>query len=354
MMMTHQKPCRGARPLSPQRGVTSLLFVLLLPVLLGLGAFAVDIAHLLAVKNELQNAADAAALAGANQLYRAGKPNWEQADQKAQETMALNSAAGASLSQATVTAGYWNWTLNSGALQPLPMTPTLQDVPAIKVMVSKSQQQNAGEVGVYFARFLEIFSVPLTVSSVAGRVSPGTVEPGGVFPLVMSQCMFDAYWDFSAVPPGPRIDPTTRDYKIFRLGGTSNPTCPEGQWTSLDTDNNSASFINHLITFMNPIAMSIGDLIWVQPGVKNSNYDNVNACSAAGNKSCEYVTIPIANMITGHAHSPITGFACLRILNAAGGSAKYIEVQMSTKCEARYSGGVGPGYGVVSPSSLLQ
>lgn len=337
-----------------QRGVTSIFFALLFPILLGLGALAVDIAHLLAVKNELQNAADAAALAGANHLYRNGQPNWDVAVQKAQEAIAMNGAAGAMLSQAVVNAGYWNLTLEKGQLQSLPMTPTIHDVPAIQVKVSKSAKQNAGEVGVFFANFLDIFSVPMTASSVAGRVSPGTVEPGVLFPIVMSQCIYDAYWNFNAVPPGPQIDPATQAPKIFRLGSSTNTSCPEGQWTSLDTDSNSASYVKQLITSGNPMAMSVGDSVWVQTGIKTSNYDNVNDCSAAGNKSCEYVTVPVANLINGHVHSPVTGFACLRILRALGGNSKFVEVQMSTKCEAGYSGGVGPGYGVVSPSSLLQ
>jgi Flp pilus assembly protein TadG len=338
----------------PQRGVTSLLFALLLPILLGLGALAVDFAYLLTVKNELQNAADAAALGGANYLYVNGQPNWSVAIQKAQEAITLNSAGGITLRNASVTAGYWNASLPSGTLQSLPMTPTLYDVPALKVVVSKSNQQNSGEVGVYFAKFLGILSAPVSVSSVAGRTSPGSVEPGGVFPIVMSQCMFDSYWNFNAVPPGPQIDPLTNQNKIFQLGNATYGSCASGQWTSLDADSNSASFIKNLVTHMNPKLISVGDLIWVQTGVKTSNYDDVNSCSAAGNKSCEYVTIPIANIITGHAHSPISGFACLRILRAVGGNSKFIEVQMSTNCDANYSGGVGPGYGVVSPSSLLQ
>lgn len=339
---------------SCQRGVTSLVFALLLPILLGIGALAVDFAYLLTVKNELQNAADAAALGGANYLYTNGQPNWNVAIQKAQDAITINSAAGNTLRDATVTAGYWNLLLPSQTLQSLPMTPTINDVPALKVVVSKNSKQNFGEVNVYFAKFLGILSAPVSVSSVAGRASPGTVEPGGAFPIVMSQCMFDSYWNFNAVPPGPQIDPQTKQNKIFQLGDTTYGSCASGQWTSLDADSNSASFIKNLIVNMNPKKISIGDLIWVQTGVKSSNYDDINSCSAAGSKSCEYVTIPIANNIAGHAHSPISGFACLHILRAVGGNSKFIEVQMSTNCEANYSGGVGPGYGVVSPSSLLQ
>jgi hypothetical protein len=52
-----------------QRGVIVILVALLILVLIGVAALAIDIGHLLVVRNELQNAADAACLAGARFLY---------------------------------------------------------------------------------------------------------------------------------------------------------------------------------------------------------------------------------------------------------------------------------------------
>ncbi len=48
-----------------------LWFVLFLPVLLLFGAFAIDLPRVAAARNELQNAADAAALAGPRRSKRA-------------------------------------------------------------------------------------------------------------------------------------------------------------------------------------------------------------------------------------------------------------------------------------------
>lgn len=53
-----------------QRGVTVVLVGVLMVAFLGFAALAVDISHLYLVRNELQNAADAGALAGARFLYR--------------------------------------------------------------------------------------------------------------------------------------------------------------------------------------------------------------------------------------------------------------------------------------------
>jgi len=55
--------------LSERDGATVIIVAIALVMLLGFGAFAVDIGYLYVVRNELQNAADAGALAGAAALY---------------------------------------------------------------------------------------------------------------------------------------------------------------------------------------------------------------------------------------------------------------------------------------------
>jgi hypothetical protein len=55
--------------LSNQRGATAILVGLCLFSLIGFGTLAIDVSHLCVARNELQNAADAGALAGARFLY---------------------------------------------------------------------------------------------------------------------------------------------------------------------------------------------------------------------------------------------------------------------------------------------
>jgi hypothetical protein len=57
------------RLLRKNDGVSAIIIALLLMVFLGVAALALDISHLAVVDNELQNAADAGALAGARVLY---------------------------------------------------------------------------------------------------------------------------------------------------------------------------------------------------------------------------------------------------------------------------------------------
>ncbi len=55
--------------LAEQRGAVIALVAIFMVVLVGLAAVAIDLSHLYVVRNELQNAADAGALAGARVLY---------------------------------------------------------------------------------------------------------------------------------------------------------------------------------------------------------------------------------------------------------------------------------------------
>jgi Flp pilus assembly protein TadG len=63
--MTHTST---GRETLDQRGATAVTVVLFTAVMVMFAAFAIDIGHALVTKNELQNAADSAALAAGRQL----------------------------------------------------------------------------------------------------------------------------------------------------------------------------------------------------------------------------------------------------------------------------------------------
>jgi hypothetical protein len=77
--------------LTDQSGVTIILVAILMFVFLGIAALAVDLSNLYVVRNELQNAADAGALAGARFLYAGTSVN-EGANQIAYDTATANKA----------------------------------------------------------------------------------------------------------------------------------------------------------------------------------------------------------------------------------------------------------------------
>ena len=115
-----------------EKGVIAILIALLLPIMIGFGAFAIDLSYRFLVRSELQNAADATALAAAACLYKhaqcgnlnSSTPDWNTANQSALDYVSKNSSENSSLTHVVVDYGYWNITGTPAALQPLPKIPT--------------------------------------------------------------------------------------------------------------------------------------------------------------------------------------------------------------------------------------
>lgn len=339
-----------------ERGSVTLLVALVLPVLVVAAALAIDLAYARVVRSELQNAADAAALGGARALLDGSTPEvrWDEANLRAQDSVALNRADGQTLSTGEVQSGYWNLRGDPPWLQATALSPGPWDVPAVSVTVRKQAGTNGGAVGLRFARLWRLAGMELQASATAALSSPGLMLPGAVFPLAMSQCLYNDYWNSSVYPPRPRIDPATGSPHVFRIGsGYHYGSCASGDWSSLLEDFNDVSGLRQLMIRGNPLTLQLGQMIWIQPGTKSALYQSTQGCSAAGDRSCEYVIVPTVTQTENHALSAITGFACLRLLGASN-SQKYVLVQMSTQCPPAQSGGIGPNYGVVNPPGLVR
>lgn len=359
-----------------QNGVVAILVAILLPVLIGFTALAIDIGHGMLVRGELQNAADATALAGAGCLYgradcgnlNASLPDWSSARTKALVFASNNSVQNLAVSNITVEHGYWDLASATPSLRSSTVTPTVTDAPAIKVTISRSSGHNSGEVATFFAGIWGIFSRPFSASAVAAVTSPGSAGAGSLFPVVVAKCLFDNYWDVgsnkpklatSINPPGFDLPQTIGTPYIFKMTSSYHAgVCESGQWSSLEVDSNNAPTIRNIIANGNSAPIGVGDSVWVQPGAKATLYGDVNACSAAGNKTCEYVMVPVVQNVNITSREIVVGLACLRIFSASGGSDKNIIAQLTSngdKCQARNSGGVvGPGYGILNPPRLVQ
>ncbi|WP_223502737.1 TadG family pilus assembly protein [Pseudomonas sp. BF-R-24] len=342
-----------------QQGAVLILAVLALPILLGFSALAIDYAYAYVVRNELQNAADATALAGTGCIYpriecgnsTSSAPDFTTASSRANTALALNKTANATITNGSIVTGYWNVTNPSSGMQ---ISPGASLFPAVQVTIKKDTGLNGGPVNTFFARIFGIDTVPITSTATAIISSPGTVAQG-LLPMVMTKCMYDNFWDSSSNPNQPKIDPATGKPYVFKIGSDYHyGPCESGQWTSFTQDKDDVPTIRDLITEGNPTPLSIGTNTWIQPGTKNTLFSSVNDCSAAGDKSCEYVTIPIVVNVSTHSSVPIVAFACLHIDSAVGGSGKYIQVEMSTKCPPLNSSGIGPAYGAITPPRLVQ
>ena len=132
-MKPSQKSC-----LTNERGATLVVVGLLLTALVGFSALAIDIGYLYAARNELQNIADASALAAARKIgmtYQGMTPAQQESyvcDKNeivalVNEVAQKNKAAGSTITiaAADVLIGHWSKTW-SDTWQPAPDTPKVE------------------------------------------------------------------------------------------------------------------------------------------------------------------------------------------------------------------------------------
>ncbi|HEX3634239.1 MAG TPA: TadG family pilus assembly protein [Paraburkholderia sp.] len=332
-----------------QRGSVALFFLLFLIALLCFGAFAINLARVSVVLNELQNDADSAALAGASALVVAGGngSNWTQAQAAATSAVTLNRSDGQTLTTGAVQAGYWNLTGSPAGMEATTIAPGVYDAPAVQVTVTRATNQNGGAIALFLGSLLNLLSVPGSATAVAVAAAPSTVDAGGLFPVVLDQCVFDQYWD--ATTNQPRIDPSTgQPYEFLITNGQKyGSSCEAGQWTSFLENANNVPTIRNLILNGNQSPLSIGDSIWIEPGAKTTIYRSVPTNVT--------VVLPVATQIDSKTYVPIVAFAAFHIDASVGGSEKYIQghfVGGYTLTTA--AGGVGPTYGAYMAPRLAQ
>jgi len=180
-----------------QRGASLVLVAASLVVLLAIAAVAVDVGYLMATKNELQNVADAAALAATRQLGAIYEPMTYDEQQVymcnpttivpvAQDVAQKNKAAGVSVSvnAGDVVIGRWNASTHT-------LTPTLAQPDAVRVTARRESGTN-GAIGTFFARIFGIDNVGLRADATAALTGQSTSGPGGIeIPVGISRKWFE-------------------------------------------------------------------------------------------------------------------------------------------------------------------
>src|SRR5450759_5255572 len=245
--------------ISDQSGAMAVMVALLLTVLLSAAALGVDYGHMAWVQSELKKAAEAGALAGARALVpytgTPPTPNWAQAQSAATQTALLNRADAQLLTDCTVEWGYWSLTAKTLPLQSAAISPTAHDVPAVRVRIVKSAGHNSGAIQMMFAPIFGIKTYDLSAQAVAMISFAQGMPVGSIIPLAAAKAFVDQYW--ARTPP-----------VSFRIGSGST----NGQWTSFKENNASASYVAGLIANGNPKNLNLHDSIYIQTGVKASNY----------------------------------------------------------------------------------
>jgi len=370
-----------------QQGSYLVIFAGFVLTLTGFAVLAVDVGRIFIVRSELQNVADAAALAGANCLTRQSEAgttnclstmattlNWDRAAAKAQAQLNQNQADNRSISSTdaghVIDVGYWdlsNKRPSEGMLPTSPMLTTLSsigtvDKPAIRVKVSKAVGQNGGPILMLTRLMFGGKDVPMSATSVAVISSPGSVSAGTLIPMAINKCLFDTYWDSSNNVPFPATEDTLLGVSqvlgepwIFRIGSSYHyGSCDSGQWTSFGYDTNSAKDMKDLISGGNPTALSVGDTTYVQAGTKTSGY--IELLKTYPMPAGVDVLVPVVDYPTGldgvKTSIPIVAFAVFHITDIQGGSGKYIEGYFKGNQTVTNTSGVGPSYGAYTPPRL--
>jgi Flp pilus assembly protein TadG len=319
------------RLLRSATGSAAALGAIFIAVIVGVAGLAVDIGHLVVVKSELQRAADAGAIAGARAYasYQMGVVqlvNWDEAQNKAEEVLLGNTSDGQRLTSYTIEVGYWN--LASKTLQSKTITPTSQDVPAVRTSVSRS-------VAFFLASILRVASGNADVQAIAALPAggPSAVPPGGCFPLATPESWVNSHLD------------SRTSFKIYSTYHDDDG----GQWTSFLQDENNVTYIRGLMNDGNPDSVNIGDPIYIQPGTKATLY------SDASNFIGETVLIPVVmDNFETHDYTPIKGFVAFKI-EATDQGAKWIQghFEKNYVAPSSTSSSSSPFYGTWASSPKL-
>jgi hypothetical protein len=318
-----------------QEGSVAVSVAVVLVVLLGMSAVAIDYGHMVSVSRELHKAADAGALAGARFLVpyvgAPSTPDWMSGQNKATDTVKLNRADNQTLTDCLVEYGYWH--LITKTLQSAGIVPTASHLPAVQVTITKAEGLNGGPIQMFFAPIFGVRTRNLSARAAAVITGPYTVPAGGAFPLAMPGILVEQYWN--------REPPFS-----FKVGSAYHD--PEGgQWTSFLADANDVPTIRDLIANGNPNPLKVGDNIWIEPGTKTTLYDD------AASKIGQTVLVPVVNTdFATHAYTPILGFASFYIEDAEGGSGKYIQGHFVKNTIDTATAG-GPVYGTFVPAPKL-
>lgn len=199
-----QTPHSLFSPLANERGVTAMVMALVLIVLVAMASFAIDLGFAWVTKNELQNIADGASLAGGRQLglvyeglSEADKQDLTRSLTSAEEarivaavmTVAgLNRAGGKqgiTIDTANdVTMGTWDFASQT-------FTPTVVRPTAVTVTARRDNNAN-GAIATVFAKVMGYNEINISATAVAALGPLGSIPPGeATLPVGISKRWFD-------------------------------------------------------------------------------------------------------------------------------------------------------------------
>ncbi len=334
------------------KGAVAVMVAVVLVVLLSFGALALDISNAMIARNELQNVADASALAGARQLgviYQALPPGtpyttYTYSSPGLVET-AVTAAAFANqarqvsiaINPADIVIGVWN-------VGPRTLTPGNIGVTGVRVTAHRDASAN-GAVATWLAGIMGISSMNVTATATAALTGTGVLLPGEAnAPFGFDQVFFNnpafcnapiqfyptttscAGWQtFLETPPNANTERTIVQGLTPNPPTYPTPEIDSGQTSLNYTGGNMASVFPSLINLFN--AKKVPD-----------------ANSPSG--SCWNITVPVyATGNTSSCSNPngsymTVGFATACVWNVQGAPSQQINATVTC---GEVTGGQGGG-----------
>lgn len=342
---------RLARLWRGQGGAVAALAAFMLTALVGFTGAAVDLGMIYSTKGELQNAADAAALAGAATMISVSESG-EMSVQPvtavltAQQVSLANQAQGVSLALRNEDALIGYWDTATDAFDPgLTGSSDPNDITGFQATVRRDALAN-GPVETFFAGLVGLGSVGLQATSTAFLGWSGLAEPTAVdLPLAIHA---SALTNAGSPDCGAEL--------LF-----SNENSETAEWTSFFTwPTNDVTVRDYVNGALQSPELKVGDSINVING--NLSTATMNALAARfqaqgsdtnGDGTADYweVLVPVVEPGGSSTASSVVGFAHLVLTEADAGKARFY-LQCDRALVGSTSGGGNYGTRATVPSLI--
>jgi hypothetical protein len=189
-----QKAKAWKKYVGDQKGAVLILVAICFVVLLGFAALAIDVGYLMAARNELQNVADAAALAACRELgeqyYLGHEINEPSINSVAMDVAEKNNVARQPviISEGSIEIGWWD--PDSNEFYPIKPEHIWYKKNSVRVTASRDDSQN-GKITTFFARVLGIDAVSLSARATAALTGASELPEGESIPVGISNHWFD-------------------------------------------------------------------------------------------------------------------------------------------------------------------
>lgn len=272
-----ENPIHSIKILSRDRGAVIVLVAVILLLLIGITAMAIDLGYRHVVQNELQNVADAAALAATRELgaiYQAHSfsehenfvANSDQVNQihlAAINTASKNQAGKINIviNPTDIVIGRWNTTDDPHRINPV----TLEQPNAVQVTARRDDAAN-NPISTFFAGIFGISELTLRADATAALTGQSTAEPGELeLPIGISRSWF-AY---------PNDDFCG---KVIKFSPPTDPAACAGWNTFTDTPANDAKVRNILdgANLSPPIDLNVDpEFFFINGNLSENTFENL-------------------------------------------------------------------------------